>query len=169
MQEKTTPSFGQQLSKAISLKGISKKELAKKAGIHQNSIINYTSGKRTPPIETIDQIAKSLDMTTQELLHGVHSGPNDQLAETTGEDLVLVQHTVDELLAGEPGFTPEMKAELYGLALDELRELRTEGRESRFRRRLERLVSYSRRLAQKGHAKEQTGHDESGPSGKPRT
>lgn len=88
--------------------------------------------------------------------------------ETTGEDLLMVQRTIAELLGDGPGFTEGMRAELCGLALDELRELRAEGRENKFRRRLERLVSYSRKLAERALAPVSPASAKSDPAVKPK-
>lgn len=72
---------------------------------------------------------------------------------TRGDDLVLAQKTVSELIGDGPGFSDATKAELTAMALDELRELRVEGREEQFRRRLLRLVDFAKSIALENYAK----------------
>lgn len=61
-------SFEKRLTKALSLRGISQSELARKLNIHRATINNYISGKHEPSRDRIDEIAKYLKVNPTWLL-----------------------------------------------------------------------------------------------------
>ena len=50
-------------------RGISKKELAEKSGLHRNEISYLERGKRVPTLETVIKIADGLDMEANEFMN----------------------------------------------------------------------------------------------------
>lgn len=60
--------FSNKLSEILHIKGISKRELARRTGITEQSICRYTNGSRIPKATEIVLIAKELNVNTDELL-----------------------------------------------------------------------------------------------------
>ena len=64
-------SFGENLKQVLAYSGISKKELAVKAGIHKRAIDTYVRTKSSmPPADTAVKIAKALGVTVEYLVTG---------------------------------------------------------------------------------------------------
>ena len=55
--------LGERIKKIREQKGIKQYELAKKAEISVNALINYEKNKRNPPLRAVDKIALALDVT----------------------------------------------------------------------------------------------------------
>ena len=62
--------IGEKMKKIRTEKGLSQKEVAKRLGVSQPSYAQYESGKRKPKFETIQKIAKALEVTFNELYGG---------------------------------------------------------------------------------------------------
>jgi len=58
----------QHLSDAIKNKGYLQKDVAQRLGVSKQTISAWCSGRRTPNIEAINEIARMLNMTYNELL-----------------------------------------------------------------------------------------------------
>ncbi len=69
MGEKSTAElFGENLRKIRTDKGVSQEKLAHLSGYHPTYISHLETGKKQPTLNTIIQIAKSLDVKLTELL-----------------------------------------------------------------------------------------------------
>ena len=62
--------LGERIKKIREQKGIKQYELAKKAEISVNALINYEKNKRNPPLRAVDKIALALDVTPFYLMYG---------------------------------------------------------------------------------------------------
>lgn len=60
-------SFGENLKKLRIEKGLSQKELAKKAGINPTAVSMYETDRRMPKYETMERFAKGLDVDVAKL------------------------------------------------------------------------------------------------------
>ena len=54
-------------------KGLSREELAEMIGVSLNSIRFYEEGRRRPTIETLEKLAKALDVKMDDLFNGKRS------------------------------------------------------------------------------------------------
>ncbi len=79
--------FSTRLKELRKKKGLTQKELAEKIGIQQGGYTNWETGKREPKLETVVQLAKILEATTDYLL-----GFDDvNLFELNDEQLIDIQ------------------------------------------------------------------------------
>jgi transcriptional regulator with XRE-family HTH domain len=62
--------FAENLKKYRTLKEISQEELAKKAGVHSTHLSRYERMLSIPSLEVAYKIAKALDVSIDELVHG---------------------------------------------------------------------------------------------------
>lgn len=70
--------FSERLTALIKSKGLSNKDLAKKANVTESAISYYTKGVRTPSGEVLIRIARALDTTADYLLGTTESlKPNE--------------------------------------------------------------------------------------------
>lgn len=60
--------IGERIRKIRIEKGMTQKEIAEKCGINDANIRKYESGRQNPKIDTIEKIAKALDVEISELL-----------------------------------------------------------------------------------------------------
>ena len=60
--------FANNLVEILHMKGITKRELAKKTGITEQSICRYANGKRIPKVTEVITIADTLGISINELL-----------------------------------------------------------------------------------------------------
>lgn len=60
--------IGERIRKIRIEKGMTQKEIAEKCGINDANIRKYESGRQNPKIDTIEKIAKALDVEVSELL-----------------------------------------------------------------------------------------------------
>lgn len=58
----------QKLKEAIKSSGLTQKEIANRAGVIQQAIAQYISGRAMPSIETFANICKELDLDANEIL-----------------------------------------------------------------------------------------------------
>ena len=65
--------FSIRLTKAIEKAGISKRELAKRTGLTEQSISRYTNGTRIPKVTDVKLIAEALQINANELLGTVET------------------------------------------------------------------------------------------------
>lgn len=66
--------LGKNIKKYRKEKGITQEDLAKKCDLSKNGLWNYENGKREPNIDTLNKIARALDVTIHDLI-----GPNTML------------------------------------------------------------------------------------------
>lgn len=70
--------------------GLTQKQLAEKLNVNINTIQNYESGRRTPSIEIITKIAKTLDIPIMDLITDennlVDKNFSDELLQTMSDD-----------------------------------------------------------------------------------
>lgn len=79
--------FSARLKELRKKKGLTQKELAEKIGIQQGGYTNWETGKREPKLETVVELAKILEATTDYLL-----GFDDvNLFELNDEQLIDIQ------------------------------------------------------------------------------
>lgn len=62
------PNFSNQLQKALSLNGMTQKQLAEKAGITEAAVCHYLKGDRTPRAVVLQKIAEVLNCSVEYLL-----------------------------------------------------------------------------------------------------
>lgn len=60
--------LGEKIKKLRQLRGLTQKELAKRAGLSELSIVLYEKGNRRPRVDVIAKIAKALDVSVEYLL-----------------------------------------------------------------------------------------------------
>ncbi|MGM9628991.1 MAG: helix-turn-helix domain-containing protein [Faecousia sp.] len=60
--------IGKRINAALALRGMKQKELAKAIGVTDNTVSYYCSGSRSPNLQQIVQISKTLNVTTDYLL-----------------------------------------------------------------------------------------------------
>lgn len=60
--------LGEKIRKLRQLRGLTQKELAKRAGLSELSIVLYEKGDRRPRVDVIAKIAKALDVSVEYLL-----------------------------------------------------------------------------------------------------
>lgn len=65
--------FADNLKKARANKNISQDEMAKKIGIHVTHVSRYERGLSMPSLEVANKIAKTLDISIDELVQGKHT------------------------------------------------------------------------------------------------
>lgn len=63
--------FAKNLLAIMESKGYSQARLATEAGLKRSSICGYVHGTRKPDIVRLKKLADVLDVTTDELLHGI--------------------------------------------------------------------------------------------------
>lgn len=63
--------IGERIRDQLNQKHMTQKELAVRTGLTESSISHYVHDCRTPQGESLQKIAKVLDLTTDELLEGV--------------------------------------------------------------------------------------------------
>lgn len=99
--------IGERIKDSRMQKGIKQKELAEKAEISVNALINYEKNKRNPPLGVIDKIALALDIEPFELVYGNESPIKDfeilknyiantkKQAETHNQQIQAILKTLD--------------------------------------------------------------------------
>lgn len=96
----TNMTVGERIKKIREQKGIKQYELAKKAEISVNALINYEKNKRNPPLRAVDKIALALDVTPFYLMYG----ENDPMLSITkvvkefNNSTELINQKIDMLL-----------------------------------------------------------------------
>ena len=60
--------IGDNIKRLRNFKNITQKELAERLGTSQQNLAQYENGKRNPKLETLQKIAKALEVTIEELL-----------------------------------------------------------------------------------------------------
>lgn len=78
--------FGANLQKILREKEMTKVELGKMVGVTGSTVSNYISGKATPCENTLKRIVKALNVTREELLHGVDFGNLKKFVEIKCDD-----------------------------------------------------------------------------------
>lgn len=63
--------FGEKITRTLTRKGMTQKQLADKARISESAVCNYIKGVRLPILWNVQAIATALDLTMAELLEGV--------------------------------------------------------------------------------------------------
>jgi transcriptional regulator with XRE-family HTH domain len=82
--------FGENLKQELLYKGILKKELAAKAGVHKRAIDTYVRTRASmPPADTAVKIAKALGVTVEYLVTGEDSSKSKELSGITRSILNL--------------------------------------------------------------------------------
>ena len=85
--------FSERLTKLMTLRVLTQKELASKANITESAISYYVKGVRTPSGEILARMAETLSTTTDYLL----GRTEDYDAPTTNEKLKYLQHKLAKL------------------------------------------------------------------------
>lgn len=116
--------FGNRLKQARKEKHMTQKELAKRLGLEQSAISNYEKSFRTPPMQSILDIAEALDVSVSYLLGETLEGNRQNLGKpqdsgTSGDvvdlDLTDIQNQfLEDLIAGR-----------YDVAFDHINHLQT--------------------------------------------
>jgi transcriptional regulator with XRE-family HTH domain len=68
MRREVSVAFGQRLSELCAERGVSKRELALRAGVHTTAIRRFERGAREPRLTSILLLAEGLDVTPGTLL-----------------------------------------------------------------------------------------------------
>ena len=95
MSEEDTSRIGQHLREVRG--GMSQAEFAEILGVHQNTIVNYESGKRLPDAAVISRLFKKMNVDPTWLITGSRSSVND-----TDSNLALLKEfrdTIDRTIA----------------------------------------------------------------------
>ena len=71
MSNKFIRQFGENVRKARDDMGISQEELAHRANLHRTQISLIERGKRSPRLDTIEQLAKALEIQPAKLIPGL--------------------------------------------------------------------------------------------------
>ena len=66
--------IGKKIQAARKSKGLTQKQLAERIGVATGTIQQYELGKRQPKLETLDKIAKSLDVSIFDILPSYEGG-----------------------------------------------------------------------------------------------
>lgn len=116
--------FGNRLKQARKEKHMTQKELAKRLGLEQSAISNYEKSFRTPPMQSILDIAEALEVSVSYLLGETLEGNRQNLGKpqdsgTSGDvvdlDLTDIQNQfLEDLIAGR-----------YDVAFDHINHLQT--------------------------------------------
>ena len=75
-----TSTFGERLSEKISKKKTTQKEIAQKAGVTEAAMSHYIKGDRVPRASVLARIADAIGTTTDYLLYGDTTNPNEEIA-----------------------------------------------------------------------------------------
>jgi transcriptional regulator with XRE-family HTH domain len=63
-----TGQLGMRIKEARGRKGMSQEEVASKAGIHRVTLANIERGAKTPTLDTLERLAKALELPLRKLL-----------------------------------------------------------------------------------------------------
>lgn len=77
-------------------KGLSQAELAKLAGISEISIRKYENGQRRPKIQTLEKIARALDVPLANLTDDILINSVTQIMDTVTEEYGLIKYKGNE-------------------------------------------------------------------------
>lgn len=88
--------IGQRINAALAASNMKQKDLAKILGVTDNTISYYCRGARTPKLEQLAQIAKTLNVTTDYLL-GLTDDPSPHpcAVDELGLSADAIQHIID--------------------------------------------------------------------------
>lgn len=99
--------IGERIQDQLIQKHMTQKELAVQTGLTESSISHYVHDRRTPRGESLQIIAKALDLTTDELLEGVFQTSRAEWIEIKK---LFSRHTGD--------WTTDQKLELIRILID---------------------------------------------------
>lgn len=85
--------FSERLAKLMSLRGLTQKDLARKANITESAISYYVKGVRTPSGEILARMAETLSTTTDYLL----GRTEDYVVPTENKELKYLQRNLGKL------------------------------------------------------------------------
>ena len=101
--------FGQNISNLLEIYNISQRELARRAGVTENSIGRYIRGERTPKIDIAIKIAEALSVSLNELFD------DNQTEKDLEMEYDMVRYSIK---SNAKNWTNDQKAKLVDLLFD---------------------------------------------------
>ena len=74
-----TKEFGERLAALIKRRGVTQKELAKRAGVTEAAVSHYIGGDRNPRFEVVKRLAEALETSTDYLAGGAVGNVDEEL------------------------------------------------------------------------------------------
>lgn len=108
-------------------KGLTQKQLGEKCGINEANIRKYELGTQNPKIQTLERIAKGLDIPLRELCYKIDFSWSSKMPESMGE------HYKNLLVAAYDNLSDSGKSDAYKL-LRAYSELNTTGQDEALKR-----------------------------------